>query len=172
MGSPNPRFPPYAVKPLHVHGAPAGGKYQAWRPRRRQVRGRRSLEVRPGGHLRATSATDTAISPKRSRILGRSERPGGQKAIRETQRSPTPTRAKRYAQRGFGDACARNHGNHRVVCTSRRDAKIAPRTERAKRYAQCGFADMKGLKRFMWQRVRCMFCNFAKTWPNGDGTKS
>ena len=28
LGSPNPRFPPYAVGPFHVHGAPAYGRYK------------------------------------------------------------------------------------------------------------------------------------------------
>ena len=42
----------------------------------------------------------------------------------------------------------------------------------ARRYAQCGFVDMRSLERFMWQHVRCMFCNFAKTASNGDHIQS
>ena len=120
----------------------------------------------------ATSATETAISRNRSRILGQLWRPRGQKAIQEAQRNPPPTSAKRYAQCGFGDTCAQNHANHWIFCTSRRNAKIGHQTGRANRYAQCGFVDMRGLKRLIWQQVRCMFCNFAKAASNCDNIKS
>ena len=49
---------------------------------------------------------------------------------------------------------------------------MCPQTGRAKRYAQCGFVDMSGRKRVMWQQVRGMFCDFAKTASNDDNTKS
>ena len=144
----------------------------AWRSRLRKILDRMSVEASAGGHFRATSANRTAINRMRSGFLRRPWRPDGQGATQEAQRNQTPMRAKRYAQCGLGDTCAQNHTNHFIFCTSCRDAKIASQTERAKRYTQCGFAGMKGLKRFMWQRVRCMFCNCAKTGPNGDGTKS
>ena len=144
----------------------------AWRSRLRTIPYRRSAEVRAGGYVSASSAAETAMNRNRARILGRAWRLRAQKAIQEAQRNPTPTRAKRYAQCGFGDKCAQNHTNHCIFCTPRRGAKMCPQTGRAKRYAQCGFVDMRGFKRVMWQQVRGMFCDLAKTASNDDNTKS
>ena len=144
----------------------------AWRPRLRRIPDRRSVEARAGGHVRAASATQTAISKNRSKTPRRHWRPGGQTATQEAQRNPTRTRAKRYAQRGLGDTCAPNHTNLCIFCASNRDAEMSPQTGRARRYAQCGFVDMGGLERFMSQHVRRMFCNFAKTTPSDDNIKS
>ena len=133
---------------------------------------RMSVKACAGGHLKATSATQTAIDRMWSGFLRRPWRPDGQGATQEAQRNPTPTRAKRYAQCGLGDKCAQNHTNHCIFCTYNQHAKISPETERAKRYAQCGFVDIGGSERLTSQQVRCMFCNVAKTASSDDNIKS
>ena len=111
----------------------------AWRSRLRKIPDRRSTEAMAGGHLRPAEAAQTVISRSRSRSLGRLCLPRRQAATQEAPRSPTPARAKRYAQCGLGDKCAPNHTNHCIFFTSKQHAKMSPQTERAKRYTHCHF---------------------------------
>ena len=144
----------------------------AWRSRLRKIPDRRSAEPMAGGHVRAVSAAQTAIGRNRYRILGRPSRPRGQTAFQDSERNPTPTRAKRNAQCGLGDTCAPNRTNHCIFCTPNQDAEMSLQAERARRYAQCGFVDMGGFERFISQQVRRMFYNFAKTTSSDDHIKS
>ena len=111
----------------------------AWRPRLRKIPDRRSAEVRVetgiSGRPRQPKWPSAGTGPELFSGIGGAE---ARKRSKKARRNPTPTRAKRYAQCGFGDTCAPNHTNHGIFCTSRRDAKIAPQTGRAKRYAPCG----------------------------------
>ena len=121
----------------------------AWRSRLRKIPDRRSAKASAGGHLRATSAAQTAINEMRSGFLGRPWRPDGQGATQEAQRNPSPRRAKRYAQSSLGGTCAQNHTKSIYkCCTSSQGAKTSPEKESAKRYAQRGFMDIGGLERF------------------------
>ena len=70
-------------------------------------------------------------------------------AVREAQRNRTVTRAKRYAQCGPADMCARKHMKRCIFEASRQEAKMRPEVGRARRYAQCVFVDMNAFKRFM-----------------------
>ena len=69
--------------------------------------------------------------------------------VQEARRNRTATRAKRYAQCGLGDMCAKKHTNHRNLGTHGRETKMRPESEGAKRYAQCVLVDMNAFKRFM-----------------------
>ena len=92
--------------------------------------------------------------------------------VQEARRNRTATRAKRYAQCGPADMCARKHMKRCIFEASSQDAKMRPEAGRAKRYAQCVFVDMSAFKRIMsQQRVYC-FCNFAKLKPNCANMKS
>ena len=95
--------------------------------------------VRQTIQIIAYFSAQTVISRSRSRSLGRLCLPRRQAATQEAPRSPTPARAKRYAQCGLGDKCAPNHTNHCIFFTSKQHAKMSPQTERAKRYTHCHF---------------------------------
>ena len=69
--------------------------------------------------------------------------------VQEARRNRTATRAKRYAQCGPADMCARNRMKRCIFEASSQDAKMRPEAGRAKRYAQCVFVDMNAFKRFM-----------------------
>ena len=92
--------------------------------------------------------------------------------VQEARRNRTATRAKRYAQCGPADTCARKHMKRCIFEASSQDAKMRPEAGRAKRYAQCVFVDMNAFKRIMSQhRVHC-FCNFAKLKPSYANIKT
>ena len=46
--------------------------------------------------------------------------------VQEAGRNRTGTRAKRYAERGLGDMCARKHMNHLIFGTWSQEAKMDP----------------------------------------------
>ena len=73
--------------------------------------------------------------------------------VQEARRNRTATRAKRYAQCGPADMCARKHMKRCIFEASRQEAKMRPEVGRARRYAQCGPADMCAGKRMK----RCIF---------------
>ena len=72
-----------------------------------------------------------------------------QEVVQEAQQNRTATRAKRYAQCGPADMCARKHMKRCIFEASSQDAKMRPEAGRAKRYAQCVFVDMNAFKRIM-----------------------
>ena len=69
--------------------------------------------------------------------------------VQEARRNRTATRAKRYAQCGPADMCARKHMKRFIFEASSQDAKMRPEAGRAKRYAQCVLVDMNAFKRIM-----------------------
>ena len=92
--------------------------------------------------------------------------------VQEARRNRTATRAKRYAQCGPADMCARKHMKRCIFEASSQVAKMRSETERARRYAQCVFVDMSAFKRIVSQhRVTC-FCNFAKLKPSYANIKT
>ena len=82
--------------------------------------------------------------------------------VQEARRNRTATRAKRYAQCGPADMCARKHMKRCIFEASSQDAKMRPEAGRAKHYAQCVFVDMNAFKRIMSEQRIKFFCNFAK----------
>ena len=69
--------------------------------------------------------------------------------VQEARRNRTATRAKRYAQCGPADMCARKHMKRGIFEASRQEAKMRPEVGRARRYAQCVFVDRSAFKRIM-----------------------
>ena len=91
--------------------------------------------------------------------------------VQEARRNRTATRAKRYAQCGPADMCARKNMKRCIFEASSQDAKMRPEAGRAKRYAQCVFVDMNVFKRIMSEQRIKFVCNFAKLKPSGDNIK-
>ena len=87
--------------------------------------------------------------------------------VQEARRNRTATRAKRYAQCGPADMCARKHMKRCIFEASSQDAKMRPEAGRAKRYAQCVFVDRSAFKRIMSKQRVIVCCNFAKLKPSG-----
>ena len=92
--------------------------------------------------------------------------------VQEARRNRTATRAKRYAQCGPADMCARKHMKRCIFEASSQDAKMRPEAGRAKRYAQCVFVDMNAFKRIMSEQRIKFFCNFAKLTPSCASIKT
>ena len=67
----------------------------------------------------------------------------------EARRKRTATRAKRYAQCGPADMCARKHMKRCIFEASRQEAKMRPEVGRARRYAQYVFVGRSAFKRIM-----------------------
>ena len=86
--------------------------------------------------------------------------------VQAARRNRTATRAKRYAQCGPADMCARKHMKRCIFEASSQDAKMRPEAGRAKRYAQCVFVDMNAFKRIMSEQRIKFVCNFAKLTPS------
>ena len=111
LGSPDPRFPPYVVRPLHVHGAPAYGRYLPGGPDVAVGVPKQGPDgIRGGGWHPKPSLCRT--------VLGSLGRPWAacvarvvEDAVRETHRNRATTLAKRYAQCGLADKCAQKHTN-------------------------------------------------------------
>ena len=80
--------------------------------------------------------------------------PVAKEKVQEARRNRIATRAKRCAQRGPADMCARKHMKRCIFEASDQDAKMRPEAGRAKRYAQCVFVDMSALKRNMFGHMR------------------
>ena len=72
--------------------------------------------------------------------------------VQEARRNRTATRAKRYAQCGPADMCARKHMKRYMFEASNQEAKMCPEAGRARRYAQCVFVGMSAFKRIMSQQ--------------------
>ena len=92
--------------------------------------------------------------------------------VQEARRNRTATRAKRYAQCGPADMCARKHMKRCIFEASRQEAKMRPEVGRARRYAQCVFVDRSAFKRIMSKQRDIFFCNFAKLKPSCANIKT
>mgnify|MGYP006888681704 CR=1 FL=1 len=95
-----------------------------------------------------------------------------QEAVQEAQQNRTATRAKRYAQRGPADLCARDDMKHTIFEAFTSEAKSLAEGGRAKRYAQYHFADMSAFKRIMAQERVNFFGYLAKLKPSRANIKT
>ena len=92
--------------------------------------------------------------------------PVAKEKVQEARRNRTVTRAKRYAQCGPADMCARKHMKRSVFEASRQEAKMRPEVGRARCYTQCVFVDKSAFKRIMSKQRDIFFCNLAKLKPS------
>ena len=115
-GSPNPRFPPYAVQPLHVLGATAyGGRLR----RTRCSTG--GLAVAAGIlHEALGGPSQGGIGNARGRhadstgVLGRPRGTSGKVPAQEARRTRAATRAKHYAHCSLRDMRAKSDTNRNI----------------------------------------------------------
>ena len=158
MGSPDPRFPPYAVGLLHVHGAPAYGKISD----RRSGCRRGHAEVRSGGHPWATLPAQ--MDARRNRL----ESLGGLKVPSTQGCGPRgPTESNGDARQTLRAVCSGGHVCQKAyeslhILNIRSRSEMRPELGRARRYAQCHFVHIGALEHFMLRQIVCMFYNFAK----------
>ena len=113
-GSPNPRFPPYVVRTLHMHGAPAYGEDTQPEVKMRPRACRGKVRRAPLGDVGGPNGFQAG--PFRS-PLGDLGGPGCRREAQEAERNRTETCAKRYAQYGLADMNLQKHVNCNICLT-------------------------------------------------------
>ena len=151
---PLPATQPYFVKPLHIHGVPANGRYHfgGWNGRAATF-----LE-----HVRRAPRRPWRVQFGQVRLVAAfgpgSGGRGGQRVAQEAGRHEAATRARSYAHCGAEDRGAENGGKRNIFGAFAKEAIFGPKPRGAKRYAQRRIWNMSALKRIKLIAVPCQFC--------------
>ena len=148
---PIPATPPYAVRPLHMHGAPDYGGYHfggwnvlaarlfehVWRAPRRP----RRLE---SGQVRLVADFGAGSGGR-----------GGQSVAQDAGRLGAATCTRSCAHCGLEDMSGNNGGKRTVFRTVAKGLIVSFESRRAKRYAQRKIWNVSALERIMLMKLRC-----------------
>ena len=150
---PIPATPPYAVRPLHMHGATDYGRYH--------LGGLKMLAVRSGKVVRDIPWRPWAARIQAGRgcpeFLAGLGSPGGQRAAPKAGRKGSTRRAIRYAQCVLEDRGAKCEGKQNRFRTSAKRAHVAPEPGCEIHYAQRCFVNVSALERTMLPMTRSTF---------------
>ena len=151
---PLPATQPYFVKPLHVHGVPANGRYHfgGWNGRAATF-----LEHVWGAPRRPWRVQFGQVRRVASFGPGSGGR-GGQRVAQEAARHGAATRARSYAHCGAEDRGAENSGKRNIFPAFVKGVIFGPESRRAKRYAQREILNMSALKHIMLITSSCRCC--------------
>ena len=150
---PIPATPPYAVRPLHMHGATDYGGYH--------LGGLKVLAVRSGKVVRDVPWRPWAARIQAGRgcpeFLAGLGGPGGSRAAPKAGRKGSTRRAIRYAQCVLEDMGAKCEGKRNIFGTAAKRANVAHESGREIRYAQRCFVNVSALERTMLPMTRSTF---------------
>ena len=142
---PIPATPPYAVRRLHMHGAPDYGGYH--------FGGWNSLAASLDEHGWGAPRRPRRLESGQVRLVadfgaGSGGR-GGQSVAQDAGRHGGATRTRSYAHCGLEDMSANNQVKRNIFGTFAKTKICGPETGRAKRYAQQDILNMSALERIM-----------------------
>ena len=151
---PIPATPPYAVRPLHMHGATDHGGYH--------FGGWNVLAARLVEHVWGAPRRPRRLESGQVRLVADfgagSGRRGGQIVAQDAGRHGATTRPRSYTHCGLEDMSANNGGKRSIFRAFAKEIVFSPESRRAKRYAQQKIWNVSALERIMLMKLRCGFC--------------
>ena len=151
---PIPATPPYAVRPLHMHGATDYGRYH--------VGGWNVLAAKLVEHVWGAPRRPRRLESGQVRLVadfgaGSGGR-GGQSVAQDAGRHGAATRTRSYAHCGLEVIIANNSGKYNIFRTFAKGVILSAKSRRAKRYAQRKIWNVSALERITLMKLRCGFC--------------